>query len=118
MEYVALVDPVTLDPVKYIDSAARIVIAAWVGNTLLIDNLAVALPRKSSKRAGPKRGTVGVVLAAGEGKRMKSALPKVLHPVDGIPMVQHVMNAARAAGIKDLIAVVGSLNIIAGELDR
>jgi len=107
VEYVAVVDPVTLDPVKYIDPEARILMAARVGNTRLIDNLAVAPPRKSSKRAEPKRGTVGVVLAAGEGKRMKSALPKVLHPVDGIPMVEHVMNAARAAGIKDLIAVVG-----------
>lgn len=107
VEYVAVVDPVTLDPVKYIDSEARIVMAAWVGNTRLIDNLGVAPPGKSGKRSGPRRGTVGVVLAAGEGKRMKSALPKVLHTVDGIPMVQHVIDAARSAGIKDVIAVVG-----------
>ena len=38
-----------------------------------------------------------VILAAGQGKRMKSDLPKVLHPIDGKPMVQHVMDAARAA---------------------
>jgi pantoate--beta-alanine ligase len=107
VEYVAVVDPVTLDPVKYIDAEARIVMAAWVGNTRLIDNLAVTPPGRSGGSPGPRRGTVGVVLAAGEGKRMKSALPKVLHTVDGIPMVQHVITAARRAGIKDVIAVVG-----------
>ncbi len=37
-----------------------------------------------------------VILAAGEGKRMKSALPKVLQAVAGQPMLAHVINAARA----------------------
>ena len=37
-----------------------------------------------------------VVLAAGEGKRMRSATPKVLHPVAGEPMIGHVLAAARA----------------------
>ncbi|WP_411833726.1 bifunctional UDP-N-acetylglucosamine diphosphorylase/glucosamine-1-phosphate N-acetyltransferase GlmU [Pseudoxanthomonas mexicana] len=37
-----------------------------------------------------------VILAAGEGKRMKSALPKVLQPVAGRPMLAHVIEAARA----------------------
>lgn len=36
-----------------------------------------------------------VVLAAGKGTRMKSSLPKVLHPVAGIPLLQHVINTAR-----------------------
>lgn len=36
-----------------------------------------------------------VVLAAGKGTRMKSALPKVLHPVGGVPMLTHVLTAAR-----------------------
>jgi bifunctional UDP-N-acetylglucosamine pyrophosphorylase/glucosamine-1-phosphate N-acetyltransferase len=37
-----------------------------------------------------------VVLAAGAGKRMKSAVPKVLHPLAGWPMLRHVLeNAAR-----------------------
>jgi bifunctional UDP-N-acetylglucosamine pyrophosphorylase/glucosamine-1-phosphate N-acetyltransferase len=35
-----------------------------------------------------------VVLAAGKGTRMRSALPKVLHPVAHKPMVQHVIDAA------------------------
>src|SRR5690606_21397617 len=37
-----------------------------------------------------------VILAAGEGKRMKSALPKVLQPVAGRPMLAHVVATARA----------------------
>jgi bifunctional UDP-N-acetylglucosamine pyrophosphorylase/glucosamine-1-phosphate N-acetyltransferase len=39
-----------------------------------------------------------VVLAAGQGTRMKSALPKVLHPLAGLPLVAHVLKAAAAAG--------------------
>ena len=38
-----------------------------------------------------------VILAAGKGTRMKSALPKVLHAVAGKPMVQHVVDAAAVA---------------------
>jgi len=45
-----------------------------------------------------------VVLAAGQGTRMKSRLPKVLHRIAGLPMVQHVLNAV--AGISDGLPVV------------
>ena len=37
-----------------------------------------------------------VILAAGEGKRMKSTRPKVLQPIAGKPMLAHVVDAARA----------------------
>src|SRR5687767_14134483 len=37
-----------------------------------------------------------VLLAAGQGTRMKSRLPKVLHPVAGRPMLDHVLDTARA----------------------
>jgi bifunctional UDP-N-acetylglucosamine pyrophosphorylase/glucosamine-1-phosphate N-acetyltransferase len=50
---------------------------------------------------------LSVILAAGEGTRMKSALPKVLHPVAGLPMVAHVARAAMAAGGGDVALVVG-----------
>src|SRR4051812_28590979 len=36
-----------------------------------------------------------VILAAGQGKRMQSALPKVLHPLAGLPLLAHVVNTAR-----------------------
>ncbi len=50
---------------------------------------------------------LAVILAAGKGTRMKSALPKVLHNIGGKPMVQQVMNAADLAGAKRKIVVVG-----------
>jgi bifunctional UDP-N-acetylglucosamine pyrophosphorylase / glucosamine-1-phosphate N-acetyltransferase len=53
------------------------------------------------------RATRGVILAAGEGTRMGSDLAKVLHPVDGRPMVAHCVDAARQAGIADIVVVVG-----------
>jgi bifunctional UDP-N-acetylglucosamine pyrophosphorylase/glucosamine-1-phosphate N-acetyltransferase len=48
-----------------------------------------------------------VVLAAGQGKRMKSNLPKVLHPLNGRPMIQHVLDAAIALNPSHLVVVVG-----------
>ena len=48
-----------------------------------------------------------VILAAGLGKRMNSALPKVLHPVAGRPMLQHVLDTARTLMPRRLIVVVG-----------
>ena len=39
-----------------------------------------------------------VILAAGQGKRMKSALPKVLHTIAGRPMLSHVLDTARSVG--------------------
>jgi bifunctional UDP-N-acetylglucosamine pyrophosphorylase/glucosamine-1-phosphate N-acetyltransferase len=47
-----------------------------------------------------------VILAAGQGTRMKSDLPKVLHPVAGVPMVQHVLAGARALGAERTVVVV------------
>jgi len=49
----------------------------------------------------------GIILAAGKGTRMKSELPKVLHPVCGLPMVELVARAMRGGGIERLIVVVG-----------
>lgn len=48
-----------------------------------------------------------VVLAAGQGKRMDSPLPKVLHQVCGRPMVLHVIAAARAVGAERVVVVLG-----------
>ncbi|GFR38407.1 bifunctional protein GlmU [Insulibacter thermoxylanivorax] len=49
----------------------------------------------------------GIVLAAGQGKRMKSKLYKVLHEVCGKPMVGHVTDALAEAGIQQTYVVVG-----------
>ncbi len=48
-----------------------------------------------------------IILAAGEGKRMYSKVPKVLHKVCGIPMVEHVINCARKLGDKEPVVVIG-----------
>ena len=50
---------------------------------------------------------VTVILAAGKGTRMKSALPKVLHKAGGKAMVAHVLAAAKAAGATRQIVVTG-----------
>lgn len=50
---------------------------------------------------------LAIILAAGKGTRMKSELPKVMHLACGRPMVEHVLDAARSAGAKRLVVVVG-----------
>ena len=46
-----------------------------------------------------------VILAAGQGTRMKSATPKVLHKVAGLPMLGHVIAAVRGAGVERIVVV-------------
>src|ERR1700752_4294138 len=48
-----------------------------------------------------------IVLAAGEGKRMRSALPKVLHPLGGRPLLSHVLAAARGLEPGTICVVYG-----------
>lgn len=54
-----------------------------------------------------ERSLLVIVLAAGEGTRMKSRLPKVLHRIGGYTMLRHVLTAANAAGATRLAVVVG-----------
>jgi bifunctional UDP-N-acetylglucosamine pyrophosphorylase/glucosamine-1-phosphate N-acetyltransferase len=48
-----------------------------------------------------------VILAAGQGTRMRSALPKVLHPLGGVPLLQHVIHTARQLGPSGIHVVYG-----------
>jgi bifunctional UDP-N-acetylglucosamine pyrophosphorylase/glucosamine-1-phosphate N-acetyltransferase len=48
-----------------------------------------------------------VILAAGQGKRMRSAFPKVLQPLAGQPLLQHVISCSKAVGASDLCVVYG-----------
>ena len=48
-----------------------------------------------------------VILAAGQGKRMNSALPKVLHPLAGKPLLCHVVDAARSLSPRRVVIVYG-----------
>ncbi len=53
------------------------------------------------------KGVSAIILAAGQGKRMKSAVPKVAHLALGKPVVWHVARAAREAGIREIVFVLG-----------
>src|SRR5215472_17345839 len=62
--------------------------------------------------SGAERGAAAsplavVILAAGEGKRMRSALPKVLQPVAGRPLLKHVIDTARTLDPADIHVVYG-----------
>jgi bifunctional UDP-N-acetylglucosamine pyrophosphorylase / glucosamine-1-phosphate N-acetyltransferase len=48
-----------------------------------------------------------VLLAAGQGTRMKSDLPKVLHPVCGVPMIAHSLEAVKAASSEMPVVIIG-----------
>lgn len=50
---------------------------------------------------------IAVILAAGEGTRMKSDTPKILHKVCGVPMIDHVIRACKGAGASKIVVIVG-----------
>ncbi|MHB1204262.1 MAG: bifunctional UDP-N-acetylglucosamine diphosphorylase/glucosamine-1-phosphate N-acetyltransferase GlmU [Rhodospirillaceae bacterium] len=51
--------------------------------------------------------TAAVILAAGQGTRMKSSLPKVLHAVAGVPMIGHVLNTVARLSMDPVVVVIG-----------
>jgi bifunctional UDP-N-acetylglucosamine pyrophosphorylase/glucosamine-1-phosphate N-acetyltransferase len=51
--------------------------------------------------------TTAIILAAGQGTRMKSALPKVMHTVSGLPILHYGVQAALDAGCEEVVVVVG-----------
>jgi bifunctional UDP-N-acetylglucosamine pyrophosphorylase / glucosamine-1-phosphate N-acetyltransferase len=55
----------------------------------------------------PRRTCLAIVLAAGEGTRMRSQLPKALHQLGGQSLLAHVVRAASAAGTDNMAVVVG-----------
>src|SRR5215213_167201 len=57
-----------------------------------------------------------VILAAGEGTRMRSATPKVLHPLCGRPLIAWPIAAARAAGAERIVVVDGPKRALEGHL--
>src|ERR1700722_18493737 len=68
---------------------------------------ATAVPEFKDSETMPARSSLTVVLAAGEGTRMRSATPKVLHPVAGESLLAHVLAAAPQGTGSRLAVVVG-----------
>jgi len=65
------------------------------------------------------RSCLAIVLAAGEGTRMRSARPKVLYAVAGRSLLAHVLSAVGAAGIADTAVVIGpGQDAVAAEVKR
>lgn len=54
------------------------------------------------------RETGAIILAAGMGTRMNTALPKVLHPIGGHPMLRHLLDELQGAGISRRVVVIGA----------
>ncbi|MCW3098357.1 MAG: UDP-N-acetylglucosamine pyrophosphorylase/glucosamine-phosphate N-acetyltransferase [Chthonomonadaceae bacterium] len=71
---------------------------------------AAPLSSVSTPLPAPEEGTppvAAIILAAGKSTRMQSRLPKMLHPLCGIPMTAHVIRACRAAGVARIVVVIG-----------
>lgn len=66
---------------------------------------AAALPSPLTTPVASLDGWSALVLAAGPGTRMRSAVPKVLHPVAGVPMVRLVCDLLREAGCRDIVVI-------------
>ena len=62
---------------------------------------------QKQKAPGLKPEFSVIILAAGEGKRMNSDLPKVLHVLNGKPLIEWVVQSARSAGAAKIVVVVG-----------
>src|ERR1035437_2738971 len=64
-------------------------------------------PQEGDNRAMTRRPLSAIVLAAGEGTRMRSRTPKPLHRLCGRPMVVHVLDALGALSVERVAVVVG-----------
>jgi len=54
------------------------------------------------------KNTLGIVLAAGKGERMKSELAKVLHPIAGRPMASYPLDMMASLGLQKIVVIVGN----------
>jgi bifunctional UDP-N-acetylglucosamine pyrophosphorylase / glucosamine-1-phosphate N-acetyltransferase len=74
----------------------------------MLDPHGRGLSGAESSGAAPPRPAAAIVLAAGEGTRMRSAVPKVLHPIAGRSLLGHAVHAVAALEPEHLVVVVGA----------
>ena len=73
----------------------------------------------SAGHTGTERACLAIVLAAGEGTRMRSSAPKVLHQIGGRSLLAHVLDAVGEAGCTSTAVVVGpGAEAVTGEVMR
>lgn len=81
--------------------------------------IAPVLAAPMTSAAPSLAGWTAVVLAGGPGTRMRSAIPKALHPVAGVPMVRLICDLLRSAGCPDIVVVaresIDEMQAAAGE---
>jgi bifunctional UDP-N-acetylglucosamine pyrophosphorylase/glucosamine-1-phosphate N-acetyltransferase len=65
------------------------------------------MPKTRTKPSLPPQDVCAVVIAAGQGTRMRSDLPKILHPLGGLPMAGHILEVCRRLGVKRTLVVIG-----------
>jgi bifunctional UDP-N-acetylglucosamine pyrophosphorylase/glucosamine-1-phosphate N-acetyltransferase len=65
------------------------------------------LPGKNVTGKNMKNKVAAIILAAGKGERMKSALPKVLHQICSRPMLGYVLDLVKELQVKDFTVVLG-----------
>jgi bifunctional UDP-N-acetylglucosamine pyrophosphorylase/glucosamine-1-phosphate N-acetyltransferase len=65
------------------------------------------MPTMKSSSDPSLQNLCAIVMAAGLGTRMHSSLVKVLHPLNGVPMISHVLDLCQRLGVKRTLVVVG-----------
>ncbi len=73
----------------------------------MIPEAGVPLSAAEAQSTNKNPQACAVILAAGKSTRMRSELPKPLHPVCGVPLTGHVVRACRDAGIERVVVVIG-----------
>src|SRR4051812_7882773 len=81
--------------------------AKRAANATLVRVFGVASPMTSTATS-PARPRAAVILAAGQGTRMRSPTPKVLHKVGGRSMLDRAIDAAEALGCQRIVVVAGA----------
>ena len=64
-------------------------------------------PTRKAEESSTLKDLCAIVMAAGQGTRMRSNLVKILHPLNGLPMVRHVLDLCRRLGVKRTLVVIG-----------